>query len=100
MLTLTIWIIATTVVATNERPAVVLRSVLITAMERIGVEEQSVARLHFDVYQFESLRRGGHALRVCAGLIAGFHVCDTTHRVRAAQYLQATVLARRRIDSD
>ncbi len=65
-------IVAASVVAAHQRPAIVRRAILIAAMQQIGMEEQSVAGLHFDVDQFKPLGGGRDALGVGAGLIARF----------------------------
>src|SRR4029078_12198434 len=49
MFAVSVRIIAATVVATYECPAVVLGACLIAAMKQVGVEEKCVAGFHLDV---------------------------------------------------
>ncbi len=74
--------------------------VLIGAVEQVSVEKQDIARIHFDVHEFEALLGMPDAVEIGSGLIAGKDVIDAAHEVGAFEDLKAAVFAGRRIDGD
>src|SRR5438045_1150695 len=61
------------------------------------MEDEHRARRHFAMHPLEELLQLWYALRVGAGLVADASVREPAQQVRAAQYLQAAVLAGRRV---
>ncbi len=49
------WVIAGSVVGNEEGPLLTITPILVTAMEHIAVEEQSISRLHLYFYQWQHL---------------------------------------------
>jgi hypothetical protein len=86
------------VVAAEQSPARLLAQVRIRRVQRVAVKEERVPLPHLAIDVFQALHRRRDAFGIGTGLLAELAMLDAAHQVRAAQQLQATVLARRRIE--
>ena len=66
--------------------------VLVRTMQQIGVEEQGISRLHFNVDEIQSFKNLLYALHIGPGLIACQNMFDPPQPMRPANDLEAAIL--------
>ena len=69
-------------------------------MQQIGMKEEHVAGIHFDVDQFHAFQDFSNAFDIGTGLVAGQLVMDPATVMGAPDDLQTTVLPRGRVTGD
>ena len=70
MVVFQIRVVAGGVVAKQNRPPAVLRTVLVRAVHHIRMKKQTVTRLKFGIHQFHGLEHLLHTARVCPDLFS------------------------------
>src|SRR5258708_11730555 len=100
MVRLLIGVVASRIVTADHRPAGLIGGVFSRGMEKIAVEEEHIAGIHFDVYKRRTLEDSGDAFLIGAGLFSRQYVVDSSEQMRTLDDLKAAVFTSGWIDSN
>ena len=100
MVRLLIGVVASRIVTADHGPAGLIGGVFSRGMEKIAVEEEHIAGIHFDVDKRETLEDSGNAFLIGAGLVSGQYMVDSSEQMRTLDHLKAAVFASGSIDSN
>ena len=100
MVRLLVGIVASRIVTADHGPAGLIGGVFSRGMEKIAVEEEHIAGIHFDVDKRETFEDSGDAFLVGASLIPRQYVVDSSEQMRTLDDLKAAVFATRSESKD